>query len=469
MSRINTNVTSLIAQRVLNRNNNSLSQSLERLGTGLKINSGKDDPAGLIASENLQSETTGINAAISNAQRADNIVGTADGGLSEVSSLITQVQGLVNQAANSGGLSAAEVSANQLQVDSILSTINRVASSTSFLGMQLINGNYVYTTANVNATNFSSVKVNAARLPDNQSVNVDVAVTQSARTGTVGYTGGALGAGNPVTIEIGGNQGTEQVSFAGGTTVAQMVTAVNALKNATGVSAISSGGDLGLYSTGFGSDQYVSLTTQSGTFVPTAGKAYGRDATVTVNGAAATAKGLDVSYRSSDLDLAITLGTAFNTVGNDNFDITGGGMNFALASKVNEGGKASLGIGSVTTGSLGDGATGFLNSLASGGANSLSSGNLITAQKIVDSAVTQVSQLRGRLGAFQKFTLSSTINSLGVALENASAAQSAISDTDFAAETSNLTRSQILSQAAGTVLAQANSTPQMALTLLKSA
>ena len=105
--------------------------------------------------------------------------------------------------------------------------------------------------------------------------------------------------------------------------------------------------------------------------------------------------------------------------------------------------------------------------LASGGAASLNSNNLVTAQKIIDKAIKQVSQLRGRLGAFQKFTIGSTINSLGVAFENAQRPKRAIRDTDFAEETANLTRSQILAQAATTVLAQANATPQAALTLLR--
>jgi flagellin len=99
MSRINTNVSSLIAQRVLRKNNDSLNQSLERLSTGLKINSGADNPAGLIASETLRSEKAGITQAIDNAGRASNIVGTAEGGLSEVSSLLTELQSLVGQSA----------------------------------------------------------------------------------------------------------------------------------------------------------------------------------------------------------------------------------------------------------------------------------------------------------------------------------------------------------------------------------
>ena len=105
MSRINTNVSSLIAQRVLRKNNDSLNTSLERLSTGLKINKGSDNPAGLIASENLRAEKAGIAQAIENAGRASNIVGTAEGGLSEVSSLLTELQNLVSQTANSGGLS----------------------------------------------------------------------------------------------------------------------------------------------------------------------------------------------------------------------------------------------------------------------------------------------------------------------------------------------------------------------------
>src|SRR3954465_13707044 len=127
MSRINTNVSSLIAQRVLKKNNGSLNTSLERLSTGLKINKGADNPAGLIVSENLRSEKAGISQAIDNAERASNIIGTAEGGLTEISSLLTQLQSLVSQSASTGGLSKEEVDANQLQVDSILNTVNRIA------------------------------------------------------------------------------------------------------------------------------------------------------------------------------------------------------------------------------------------------------------------------------------------------------------------------------------------------------
>ena len=468
MSRINTNVNSLIAQRALKKNTDSTSLSLQRLSTGLQINTGTDDPAGLIASEGLKQEQTGITAAISNASRAGNVIGTAEGGLSEVSGLLNQLQGLVSQSANTGGLSSSEISANQLQVDTILSTINRIAGSTNFNGQKLLNGNLAYTTSGVTAGSVNALQVNAAKLPANAATNIVVGVTQSARTATLGYAGGALAAGNNVTIEISGTAGTQQVSVAGGSTVANIVSAVNNVSSSTSVSASLSGANLRLDSTQFGSRQFVNLKTISGTFAPTANSAQGRDANVTINGAAAQVDGLSVKLATSSFDLSFNVGSTINTnTGSTNFYITGGGATFALGATVNENDKAAIGISSVTTGSLGDATTGFLSSLASGQSNSLSSKNLVSAQNIVSESITQVSNLRGRLGAFQKFTIGSTVNNLGVAYENASAAQSAIADTDFAATTAALTRSQILSQAATTVLSQANSSPQQALKLLQ--
>lgn len=466
MSRINTNVSSLIAQRVFRTNNETLNTSLERLSTGLKINTGADNPAGLIASENLRAEKVGISTAIENAERASNIIGTAEGGLNEVSSLLTELQSLVSQAANSGGLSQEEKNANQLQVDSILGTINRIAQSTSFQGKKLLNGSLDYTVSSVTSTAIDNLRVNAAKLADGATQSVVVQVVTSAQTATLGYTGGTV-AGDTVTIEVGGNGGTEQLSFASGTTVSSIVASVNAVKTATGVSATVSGSDIRFESTEFGSAQFVSVKAIAGTFTLGTTKDTGQDALVTVNGSQAQAEGRRISFRNSSLDVEFDLDATFNTAGNTTFGVTGGGATFALGSKVTETDKASIGISSVSTGSLGDSTVGYLSSLGSGGTNSLTGDNLTSTQKILDKAIKQVSQLRGRLGAFQKFTIGSTVNALGVAYENASAAESAIRDTDFAEETSQLTRAQILSQAASTVLAQANSAPQAALALLR--
>ena len=466
MSRINTNVSALIAQRILRKNQNALNTSLERLSTGYKINRGADNPAGLIASENLRSEKAGLSQAIDNAERASNIIGTAEGGLSEVSSLLTEVQSLVSETANAGGLSSEEVAANQLQVDSILNTINRIAGSTAFQGVKLLNGSLDYTTSGVNSTQFDNVRVNAARLPDGQSVNVAVQVITSAQTGQINYTGGTI-TGNTVTIEVGGNGGTESLSFASGTTISSIVTSINAVKEATGVSATVSGTAFKAVSTSFGSSQFVSIKTIAGTFAPSTTKDFGRDAGVNINGSTAETDGLNISYRAGNLDIEFDLDSTFNKAGTATFSVTGGGATFALGAKVSESDKAAIGISSVSSSSLGNSTIGFLSSLSSGGANAMDSGNLASAQKVIDKAIKQVSQLRGRLGAFQKFTIGATINSLGVALENSAAAESAIRDTDFAEETSALTRSQILSQASTTVLAQANSSPSLALSLLQ--
>jgi flagellin len=466
MSRINTNVSSLIAQRVLTKNNNSLNASLERLSTGLKINKGSDNPAGLIASENLRSEKAGIGQAIDNAERASNIVGTAEGGLSEISSLLTELTSLVGEAGNSGGLSKEEVAANQLQVDSILSTINRIAGATSFQGKKLLNGSLDYTTSGVASTNISDLRINAAKLGSSESLTVDVQVIASGQTAAVSYTGGTVT--SAVTIEVAGNNGTETLSFGSGTTASSIVTAVNALKDITGVSATVDGTNVSFNSTEFGSTQFVSVKAISGgAFTTDVLRDEGVDAEVSVNGATATVDGLNVVARTGGLDVEFKLTDDFNVPGTSNFSITGGGADFSLGSKVNYADLASLGIAAVSTGSLGSKSGGYLNSLGTGGENALSGENIVDAQKVVDSAIKQVAQLRGRLGAFQKYAIGSTINNLGIALENVSASESAIRDTDFAEETANLTRSQILSQAAQSVLAQANASPQSALRLLQ--
>src|SRR5205814_4210445 len=138
MSRINTNISSLQAITQLTRNQSDLATHLQRLSSGLKINSGKDAPAGLIASESLRSEINGINQAIDNSQRAGNVINTAEGALGEVSSLMLEVQTLTNQAANTGAISPEEIEANQLQVDAILNSINRIDDTETVTGKKMM-------------------------------------------------------------------------------------------------------------------------------------------------------------------------------------------------------------------------------------------------------------------------------------------------------------------------------------------
>jgi flagellin len=167
--------------------------------------------------------------------------------------------------------------------------------------------------------------------------------------------------------------------------------------------------------------------------------------------------------------LDVTLTEALNsTAGNNStFDITGGGAVFSISPDVGLAGQEALGINEVSAARLGNSDTGFLASLRTGLTNDLSSGNFAAAQRIVRAAINEVATLRGRLGAFQKDTLASTINSLSVAKENVTAAESAIRDADFAVETSELTRAQILASASTSVLQLSNAQPQSALALLQ--
>ncbi len=466
MSRINSNISSLQAINRLNRNNADLATRLQRLSSGLKINTGKDAPAKLIASETLRSEIGGINQAIDNSQRATNVINTAEGALGEVSALLLEVQSLTIEAANSGALSPDEIKANQLQVDSILNSINRIANTTQFNGVKLLNGQLDYTTSGVASTAIDVVQVNTSKLPDNGSVSIAVEVLASAERGEVTFTGATVGP-DAVTVEVAGNAGAEQLSFAGNTTISAVATAVNQLTAATGVSAAVVGTDLTFNSTAFGSRQFVSVKTVNGSF--TDGKDFGVNAEVNINGNKAEVDGITASVRNSNLDIELRLDADFaqQTATDSVFYITGGGARFQIGSEVNRQGQVHVGVSSVSTTKLGDDVVGFLSELGSGGDASLVSGNTIDAQRILSQAIRQVATLRGRLGAFQKNVLETNVNSLSVALENVTASESAIRDADFASETAALTRAQILVQANTSVLSQANASPQNVLSLLQ--
>lgn len=186
MTRINTNVASLIGRNNLSRANASLSQSLTRLSTGLRINTGKDDPAGLIASENLRSDITSIQRAIGNTDRANQVIATADSALGQVSSLLNDIRGLVTESANAGALSEEQIAANQLQVDSSLEALNRIAQTTTFQGRRLLDGSLDFlTTQGANSANINNLQIDQANLGATGQVSVDVNVTSAATQATV--------------------------------------------------------------------------------------------------------------------------------------------------------------------------------------------------------------------------------------------------------------------------------------------
>lgn len=498
MSRINTNVSSLLSQRILGHQNKTLTTSLERLSTGLRINRGADDPAGLIASENLRSEKASITAAIGNAERADQVVNIAEGGLQEINNLLLEVQGLVGQSANDAGLSTEEKEANQLQIDSILQTIDRIAASTSFQGSKLLNGTYDFTISG-QATTIADYQINAAKLETGDSRAVNVLVTASAQHAGLFLSTGATalnlgGATSSFVIEIAGSKGSRQFTFASGTSLNAVASAINTFTSVTGVSADVSGTGFTLKSVGFGSDEFVSVDIvddggQAGGVltlstinedVATTGSATafsavtnplrdeGQDVSAIINGIAATSKGKVARINTDFLDLSLELTTAGAQAAASisAFTITGGGAKFNLGPNVDISNQASIGIGNVAARNLGSLSAGYLSALGSGQASNVVDGNIENAQKTVDEAIKKVSTLRGRLGAFQSNVVGATIRSLGVAFENTSAAESSIRDTDFAAETAELTRSQILVNASTNVLSISNSRPQSVLSLL---
>jgi flagellin len=475
MARINTNVSSLTAQRGLAKSQKTLGETLQRLSSGLRINRGADDPAGLIASEGLRSEISGINQAIDNSSRASNVISTAEGALSEVASLLLNIKELVVQAANSGALSPEEIAANQLQIDSAVESITRISNTTTFAGLKLINGSLDYLTSGVDTGSIKALDISQANFGANAHIPVQIDVITSARPADLQFRTSAIG--NSVTLEITGNDGVQVLTFTSGTAASAIAFAVNGISDSTGVQAMlinsaNAASGVTFRSAGYGSKSFVTIAAQNGAFatVDSNGDArnrtVGADAVATVNGALTVGDGLNVTLNTNSLDLALTLDESFG-IGQTSFAITGGGALFQLGPQVSSNQQVNISIGSVAASKLGDNDVGFLNDIITGGNSTLVSGNAGKASRIVERAIRQVAILRGRLGAFEKNTLATNINSLSVALENVTASESSIRDADFAKETAALTRAQILTQAGTSVLATANSTPQMVLSLLQ--
>ncbi|MHB1156364.1 MAG: flagellin N-terminal helical domain-containing protein [Phycisphaerales bacterium] len=489
MARINTNVSSLIAQHNLAKSNADLQVRLQRLSTGLRINSGADDPAGLIVSERLRSETQGIGTAISNAERATNVIATGEAALSEVSNLLNSIKSLVIESANTGGLSNEEIQANQLQIDDAVASISRIAASTSFAGLKLLNGSLDYVTSGVAASAISDVHIYQANFGTNATFPVSVQVINSAQKGALFLSTGTNTLTSSITIEVAGTKGTQTLQFVSGVALSAVVYAVNSISDSTGIDASLTSGAAGantsalqFVSSDFGTDAFVSVRklpgSTGGVFFQTyddlsgTGNAVqrdtGADVLALVNGNLALGKGTTVKLNGPSLNAEFDLTSAFaQTTGTKSFTITGGGATYQLGPNVQTSQQISFGIQSVDASHLGDAVLGFLSSIVSGGANSLISGNAQGAGDIIDKAISQVAVMRGRLGAFESNTLQTNIRSLQTALENVTSSTSQIRDADFAAETSNMTRAQLLTTVGTTVLATANSNAQNVLRLLQ--
>ena len=484
MTRINTNTAALIATRQLSRSNSRLQLSLERLSTGLRINRGADDPAGLIISQSLRSEIESVRQAIANSQRASNVIATTEGALDEVATLLNDIQSKIIEAANDGAVSDDEIRANQEQIDSAVLSITRIANTTTFGGRKLLDGSLGYITSSVNPADVTDLSISKVQFGTASNIPVEVNVIQSAQHAQLQFQNSAIT--SSVTIEIAGPNGVDSIPLQSGQTIQQVLAAVTLASDATGVSAsyinpANQASGVFLTTIAYGSDAFVqveaigpngsaflnfvaSATAPAGTTK----RDEGRDVSATINGAGVLGNGLNVLFNSNSLGIELRIQEAFNINGaSTTFSIDGGGARFQLGPGVDTNQQVNIGVQSVAATRLGNETIGFLQEITSIGQFALTKGQAAQAAKIAKEAIRQVSILRGRLGAFERNTLDTNVNQLTITMENLISAEASIRDLDFAQETSNLTRNQILVSAGTSVLAIANQTPQSVLALLQ--
>ncbi len=456
---INTNISSLNAQRNLTTSQSSLATSLQRLSSGLRINSAKDDAAGLAISERFTSQIKGLTQAARNANDGISLAQTAEGALSQVGDALQRIRELSVQSANATN-SSSDRAALQQEVSQLVSEISRIGDTTAFNGLKILDGSYTNQQYQVGANAGETINVSVS---DSRSSQLG-ATTATSSAGSTGVTIAGVG------LDINGSA----IDTAGVTTFSGLIDAINAKSGATGVTAARA---------------TTNSFTSSGAYVPAA-------TNLTVNGTAVSLLvGDDADAATAKINAVATQTgvTATNTGGVISFS-SANGADFTLESDVaatipGVDTPATYNAGLVLSAKLGTtiSATGDLAgdlNLDSTAANNTSTIAVVTddlrvstmdistvagankALAAADAALTQVSSTRAQLGAIQnRFT--AVVANLSTASENFSASRSRILDADFAAETANMTRGQILQQAGTAMLAQANSLPNGVLALLR--
>lgn len=484
---INSNTASLNVQRNLDISGRSLSTSLARLSSGLRVNTARDDAAGLAISNRFTAQIRGLNQAVRNANDGISLSQTAEGALQETGELLQRMRELAIQSAN-GSNSGLEREALQAEVSQLQKEVNRIAESTSFGGRKLLDGSFGSESFQVgsNANETIAMSLSSARATHIGANNVKSTGTMSAA-----IAGAATSPANAVAAQVltvSGTSGSKNITVAAGATGNTIADLVNAESSATGVSvkarteatmsAFTAGTASFTIGTRSGSTTYTSsISVQIASTTDLKDVATAINASSASSGVTATADGgtlklvneegrdiLIQDYNNSNatktVDVKGSSGSAQTLTGGAATDSTTVGAALSFTSH-----KAF----SVAT----DTAT----SVFSAGTNnstldSVASINIGTqkgsqdALAVVDAALQFINSERGQIGAVQNRLLSS-ISNLSNVSENLSAARSRIMDADFAAETANLTRASILQQAGISVLAQANSLPQQALALLQ--
>ncbi len=478
---INTNINSLVAQNNLNTNQASLATAMQRLSSGLRINSAKDDAAGLSIAERMTSQINGSNQAARNANDGISLAQTAEGDLSQISNNLQRMRELAVQSAN-GTNSASDRAALDNEVQALSSEIDRVAQSSSFNGVHLLDGSFTAQKFQVGANGTANDSITVAAIASARTSALGGSGTSTATTLTGGVTVAALAAGD---LTLNGFQiAASGVGAAPGQSAASafsMAAAINAVSSQSGVSAtaqaatITGGTATTLPAVGVPSVPGLTINGIVVGNIAGGSDAIGQGANVAAainqvsgqSGVTATADNTGKVTLTAADGRDIAIGAGF-TVGNSGLT---GGVTSHGSIKLDTSNAAGLVISGGAPGSAGfipgntsPSTTLTVNSISS--INVLTSTNATNALAAIDGALTTINASRAALGAYQnRFT--SVVASLQTTAQNLTASRSRIQDADFAAETANLSRSQILQQAGTAMVAQANSMPQSVLQLLK--
>ena len=493
---INSNVASLNAQRNLNTSQTSLNQSLTRLSSGLRINSAKDDAAGLAISERMTSQIRGLNQAVRNANDGISLSQTAEGALGEIGNNLQRIRELAVQSANATN-SVSDRASLQAEAAQLSAEITRVAGQTQFNGLNLLDGSFsnqnFQVGANANQTiNIASIGDARASALGSHTLTADGTATGSTLVGaTAASTGNAVTAETNLTVTTSGGT-SSAISYAANSTAKTVADAITTATSSLGVTATATNSTT---LTSLSAAGTVSFTLFGGATSATNGAAVSAviadqndlsNLVSAINGVQGTT-GITAAFTSSGSKASITLSTTDGrNIGIDTFNNTAGGAGDTVVfggSTLTDGAAATA--NAVVTGTIslsstkGPIATATANAdvFTAAGVNnstflSVAALDLSTASgaqsalSALDTALSQVNSSRGDLGAMQN-RFSSTIANLQSASENLSASRSRIQDADFAAESANLTRGQILQQAGVAILAQANSLPNNVLSLLR--
>ncbi|MFQ5660113.1 MAG: flagellin [Gammaproteobacteria bacterium] len=508
---INTNVISLNAQRNLNKSQNALAVTLQRLSSGLRINSAKDDAAGLAISNRQTAQIRGANVAARNASDAISLAQTGEGGLQEITNNLQRLRELAIQSRNATN-TASDRASLDAEFQQLLAEIDRTAKTTAFNGRNLLDGTLGTSVFQVGANVGETVAVNASSSVRTNSIGQFASQTftlanelnaAGGETLNVDQLGDLIIGGNDIAAAVNGSNGQSDGS------AVKIVEAINASNSVHGVTASAS----------TVSTTITAATISAFAFTDNAANADNLTSKLTINGTDVFTQAETDPTRNAS-DLAGFINTVSNTTGvlataqtdgslvlsttdGRNIDIqeTLAGASDGANDKVTTFfGNSLTGAAAVThdvfKGSItltsskaftfdidvagnggediftGSGAPTAAGAAVNIGVTSLAAANVLTetasdlAIQRVDSALTDVDSLRGTFGAIQS-RFESTVANLQTTAENVSAARSRIRDADFAAETASLTRSQILQQAGISILTQANATPQLALALLQ--